>query len=133
MSAEPIVTPAWIAAVRQQYGLDTRTPFEAGLAWEHHGLLAGAVTALGYALDRVEALEKDRERLDWLETLLTEHSRIEITHHRVNDHKQRGHFASIGKLIDIDERESDGTHGFGYGVRAAIDDARTPTTETDHG
>ncbi len=55
---ESIVTPEWIAAVRTNYGLDTRTPFEAGAVWAAHGVVAGAVTALGHALDRIEALER---------------------------------------------------------------------------
>lgn len=67
MAEDQIVTPDWIAAIRTQYGLDTRTPQAAGEAWGTHSLVAGAITALGHALDRVEALEKDRERLDWLE------------------------------------------------------------------
>lgn len=60
MAEDQIVTPDWIAAIRTQYGLDTRTPQEAGEAWGTHSLVAGAITALGHALDRVEALEKER-------------------------------------------------------------------------
>lgn len=57
---ESIVTPEWIAAVRTNYGLDTRTPLEAGAVWAAHGVVAGAVIALGHALDRIEALERER-------------------------------------------------------------------------
>lgn len=53
-----IVTPEWIAAVRTNYGLDTRTPLEAGAVWAAHGVVAGAVIALGHALNRIEELQR---------------------------------------------------------------------------
>lgn len=77
---ESIVTPEWIAAVRTNYGLDTRTPFEAGAVWAAHGVVAGAVTALGHALDRIEELQRlplatpeliaDAARYQWLRDTL---------------------------------------------------------------
>ena len=91
--------------------------------------------AVTHLRTRAERMAKDSERLDWLDTWLNkragfdEDSRIEITHHKVGPGKQLGNFASIGRLVDIDARESDGIHGFGEGIRAAIDAARTTTPE----
>jgi hypothetical protein len=56
---EVVVTPEWIEGVRINYGLDTRTPHEAALSWVG-GAPAGAVSALGHALNEIDAL---RERL----------------------------------------------------------------------
>jgi hypothetical protein len=63
MREQTIVTADWIAAIRRQYGLDTRTPQAAGEAWGTHSLVAGAITALGHALDRVDALEMSMQAM----------------------------------------------------------------------
>jgi hypothetical protein len=66
--SEP-VSQATIDSWRINYGLDKRNPSQAAQWWcEHaHGMApAGAVAALGIALDALEAAQKDAERYRWL-------------------------------------------------------------------
>lgn len=82
----------------------------------------------GYTVQRLPIatpdLLADKERLDYLQSLITPESRVEIAHIKCDEQKRRGDFAQVTKLIDIDSREGDGTYGFGESLRAALDAAR---------
>ena len=91
---------------------------------ENMALIAAAVNALPALLDELEGLRADAARLDWLQSIIEPDTRIEINHYAVNEHKVRGDYVHIGKLIDIEDRISDGTHGDGNSLREALDRAR---------
>lgn len=102
------------------------SPFTDNSANPH--LIVAAVNALPALLDEVERLRADRARLDWLQSIIEPDTRIEIVHYAVNEHKVRGDYVHIGKLIDIEDRISDGTHGDGNSLREALDRARGEVT-----